>query len=98
MSNNTPMDKAQHHASNALAFIGLGVLIIMNILDWRAHAWTDWRLQVLSILGTGFFAVINFKNTVEENSAWKSYGAFLFAMAVAYMYWIPLGNIAVPQP
>lgn len=89
------MGRDQDHRSNALAFVGIGVLVIMNILDWRAHAWTAWQFQVISILGTAFFAIVNFKNTVEENSPWKSYGGFLFAMAVAVMYWIPLGNIAV---
>lgn len=98
MSNNTPMDKAQHHASNALAFGGLGVLIAMNVLAFALHIFPSWLGMAVAIVGTLAFAYVNFKNTVEENSPWKSYGAMFMVLVTAAIYAGPIGTHAINQP
>lgn len=98
MTDNTPMGKDQDHRSNALAFAGLAVLLGMNILAWADNIWPLWPWQAVAIVGTGFFAVINFKNTVEENFAWKSYGAMFGIIITAAIYAGPIGKAFIHQP
>lgn len=98
MTDNTPMGKAQHHASNALAIAGLGVLLGLNILAYADGIFPSWPLMLLAIAGTGFFAVVNFLNTVEENSPWKSYGAVIGILITAAIYAGPIGKAFIHQP
>lgn len=92
------MDKWQKHQSNALAFAGLGVLIVMNILAFILHIWPNVILVTVCVAATLFFAYINFTNTVETNEPWKSYGAFLVLAAVAIVYALPIGTHSINQP
>lgn len=92
------MDKDQDHRSNALAFAGMGVLLGMNILAWALNIWPSWPWVIISVAGTGIFAVINFKNTVEENSPWKSYGAMIGILITAAIYAAPIGKASIHQP
>lgn len=98
MTDNTPLGKSQHHASNALAFAGLGVLIGMNILGFATGVLPSWPWVALSVAGTLVFAVINFLNTLEENSPWKSYGAMIGILITAAIYAYPIGVHSINQP
>lgn len=97
MTNNTPMDKWQKHQSNALAIAGLVVLIAMNVLAFILHIFPSWPWIVLAVVGTVFFAFVNFTNTVETNAPWKSYGAMIMLMVVAAIYALPIGANSVEQ-
>jgi uncharacterized membrane protein len=98
MTDNTPMGKEQHHASNALAIAGLVVLIVMNVLAIADHIFPKWYWMAVAIAGTLAFAYVNFKNTVQENSPWKSYGGTLMILATAAIYAAPIGTAYIHQP
>lgn len=98
MTDNTPMGKDQDHRSNALAIAGLGVLLGMNILAYTDGIFPAWPLMGLAIAGSGFFAIVNFENTVEENFAWKSYGAVIGILITAAIYAGPIGKAFIHQP
>lgn len=98
MTDNTPMGKSQDHRSNALAFAGLGVLIGMNILAFVDSIFPAWPWMALAIAGSLAFAVVNFMNTVEENSPWKSYGAMIMILVTAAIYAGPIGKAFIHQP
>lgn len=98
MTDNTPMGKAQHHASNALALGGLGVLIAMNILAIADKVFPAWPWMAVAIAGSIAFSIVNFLNTVEENSPWKSYGAVVMAFVTVAIYASPIGTQAIGQP
>lgn len=94
----TPLGSAQHHASNALAIAGLAVLIAFNILAFVLHIFPVVAWQAVAIAGTLFFAYVNFKNTLEENSPWKSYGAMIGILITAAVYAYPIGVAHIHQP
>lgn len=98
MPDNTPMGKAQHHASNALAIAGLVVLVGLNVLAFADRIFPSWPWMAVAIAGTLAFAYVNFKNTVEENSPWKSYGAVIMILVTAAIYAGPIGKAFIHQP
>lgn len=92
------MGKSQDHRSNALAFAGLIVLLAFNILGYFDHIFPAWPWIVIAIAGSIGFAIVNFMNTVEENFAWKSYGAMAMILVTAAIYCAPIGKAYIHQP
>lgn len=92
------MGKDQDHRSNALAIAGLGVLLAMNILAYVDGIFPSWPLIALAIVGTAYFAFENFKNTVESNEPWKSYGAVIGILITVAIYAGPIGKAFIHQP